>query len=95
MIHSCRIHCHTMEIDKADLMGIKDTGRWLPFAFHMSIVIACKVTTDDPAEPAVDCTTIFTDSGDTFIIDTPYDRFFRKFQKYHEQEDQTESDLEL
>lgn len=95
MIHSCRIHCHTMDTEKADLMGIKDTGKWLPFAFHMDVVIACKVTSDDPSEPVVDCTTIFTDSGDTYIIDTPYDRFFTKFKKYHDTEEEDSSSLDL
>lgn len=90
MIHSCRIHCYTMDLDKADLMGIKDLGKWLPFAFHMDIIVACKMASDDVSEPTNGCTTIFTEHGETFIIDTPYERFFRKFQKYHIQEEEQE-----
>ena len=50
MIHTCNIHCHTMDLDRADLLGVADKGKWLPFAFHMDIVVACKMTTDDEEE---------------------------------------------
>lgn len=83
MIHTCNIHCHTLDVDKADLMGIEDKGKWLPFAFHLDIVIACKLTTDEEEELVHNCTTIFTDHGDTYIIDTPYTEFQTIFQLYH------------
>lgn len=72
-----------MDLDKADLMGIQDKGKWLPFAFHLDIVIACKLTTDDEEEIVSGCTTVFTDQGDTYIIDTPYTEFQTIFQLYH------------
>ena len=87
MIHICQIHCHTMDFDKAELMGIKDQGKWLPFAFHMDIVIACKLTTDDSSELTQGCTTIFSDTADTYIIDTPYTKFVKIFQEYHQSEE--------
>lgn len=83
MIHTCNIHCHTMDLDRADLLGVDDKGKWLPFAFHMDIVVACKMTTDDEEEQVYNCTTIFTDQNDTYIIDTPYTEFMTVFQMYH------------
>ena len=71
-IHQCNIHCHAIEVDKAELMGLDDKGKWLPFSFHMEIVIACKLTTDEEEESTFGCTTVFTEYGDTYIIDTPY-----------------------
>lgn len=90
MIHACNIHCHTMDLDQADLMGLKDKGKWLPFAFHMDIVVACKLTTDDEEEESLHgCTTVFTDSSDTYIIDTPYEIFLPLFQMYYAPEEKT------
>jgi hypothetical protein len=86
MIHTCNIHCHTMDLDRADLMGLTDKGKWLPFAFHLDIVIACKLTTDDEEESVYNCTTVFTDQGDSYIIDTPYTEFQTIFQLYHTSE---------
>ena len=86
MIHTCNIHCHTMDLDKADLMGLTDKGKWLPFAFHLDIVIACKLTTDDEEETVYNCTTVFTDQGDSYIIDTPFTEFQTIFQLYHTSE---------
>lgn len=83
MVHTCNIHCHTMDLDRADLLGVDDKGKWLSFAFHMDIVVACKQTSDDEEEVVYNCTTIFTDSNDTYIIDTPYTEFFTLFQLYH------------
>ena len=83
MIHTCNIHCHTMDLDRADLMGLTDKGKWLPFAFHLDIVVACKLTTDDEEETVYNCTTVFTDQGDSYIIDTPYTEFQTIFQLYH------------
>ena len=86
MIHTCNIHCHTLDLDKADFMGIKDKGKWLPFAFHLDIVVACKLTTDDEEETVYNCTTVFTDQGDSYIIDTPYTEFQTIFQLYNTSE---------
>ncbi len=83
MTHACNIHCHTMDLDRADLLGVNDNGKWLPFVFHLDIVVACKMTTDDEEEPSYGCTTIFTDQNDTYIIDTPFTEFSKLFKDYH------------
>ena len=98
MIHTCNIHCHTLEVEKAELMGLEDKGRWMPFAFHLDIVIACKLTSDEDDSLVNGCTTIFTEPGDTYIIDTPYEQFMPIFKTYYNDElDATEAkgDIEL
>jgi hypothetical protein len=92
MIHSCNIHCHAIDIDKAELMGLEDTGRWMPFAFHLDIVIACKLTSDEEDALVNGCTTIFTEPGDTYIIDTPFEQFMPMFKRYHDT-DNTSSEV--
>lgn len=84
MIHKCNIHCHTVDIDKAELMGLDDKGRWMSFAFDIDCVIACKLTSDDEEMLVNGCTTIFTEYGDTYIIDTPYVEFQDLYIKYNE-----------
>jgi hypothetical protein len=70
-----------------EIMGIEnDFGKWLPFCFHMSVVVACKLSTDEDGLLSFGCTTIFTDNGDTYIIDTPYTEFEEKFIQYNEED---------
>lgn len=84
VIHQCNLQCHSMSPDKMDYLGIEnDMGRWLPFSFHMDMVNACKMTTDDIDDPAYGLTTVFTDQGDNYIIDTPYSRFLKIFLDYY------------
>lgn len=76
LVHRCKIQCHAIDPDKMELMGLdEDRGKWLPFAFHMDIVVAIKVATDEEDHIAYNCTTVFTEQGDTYIIDTPYEEF--------------------
>jgi len=83
MIHKCNVHCHSVDPKEKDLLGLNDdTGKWLPFAFDLSIVVACKLSTDEEEELAFNCTTIFTEFGDTFILDTMYDDFVSKWEEY-------------
>jgi hypothetical protein len=97
MIHQCQIHCHALRPEDAEIMNIKDEGRWLPFAFDLDIVSAVKMTTDDEAELVYGCTTLFTASGETYIIDTPYEEFIKIFMEYHFSVDfeTDQDDLEL
>ena len=81
-VHSCNLHCHTLDPEKMELMGLEDKGKWMPFTFHMDMVIACKLTSDDD-ENLTDCTTIFTESGEAYIIDTSYTEFSKTFTNYH------------
>jgi hypothetical protein len=85
MIHVCNIHCHALDIEKVELMGIEDKGQWMSFAFHLDVVIACKLTSLEEDSLVFNCTTIFTEPGDTYIIDTQYPEFLKLFVDYHEQ----------
>jgi hypothetical protein len=77
-------------------MGIEDNGKWMPFIFHMDMVEAAKLTSDESPIPTYGCTTIFTRSGDAYIIDTPYQEFFQLFKEYNNSlDDDSSSDLEL
>lgn len=86
MIHTCNIHCHALDIEKVELMGIEDKGQWMPFAFHMDVVVACKLTSLEEDSLVYNCTTIFTEHGDTYIIDTPYKKFLPMFIEYNNQD---------
>jgi hypothetical protein len=85
MIHTCNIHCHALDIEKVELMGLEDKGQWMSFAFHMDIVVACKLTSLEEDSLTYNCTTIFTEHGDTYIIDTQYKTFQQMFVDYNQQ----------
>jgi hypothetical protein len=72
-----------MDPDQADLMGVDDKGKWMPFAIRMDQVVAIKLTSDDEDQPVFGCTTVFTEFGDTYILDTAYTEFETKFLVYH------------
>ena len=97
MLHECHLNCVTMDITKLDELGIEDLGKWMPFIFHMSMVEAAKLTSDDKDLSTYGCTTIFTNAGDAYIIDTPCEEFFKLFKKYNKDIDieDDSSDLEL
>jgi len=82
MIHQCNIHCHTIDPTRLDLLNIEDKGKWLPFLFHLDIVIAAKQTSDEQEEMTYNCTTVFTEHGDTYVIDTPYFDFFKEWKGF-------------
>lgn len=86
LIHRCKIHCHTIDPGQLDLMGVDDVGKWMPFAFHMDIVVAIKLSTDEEDLLPFGCTTVFTESGDTYIISTPFEEFEQIFLHYHEED---------
>jgi hypothetical protein len=96
MLHECSLNCHSIEISKAESLGIKDEGKWMPFIFHMDMVEAAKLTSEDEDTNVIGCTTIFSKTGDAYIIDTPYRDFFDLLKQYHEEEsNSSENDLEL
>ena len=96
MIHECNLNCHTMDPSKMGDLGIEDNGKWMPFIFHMGMVEAAKLTSDESPMSTYGCTTIFTNTGDAYIIDTPYAEFFELFKKYNtELPEDDSSDLEL
>lgn len=82
MVHSCNINCYSMDDGKAERLGVKDEGKWLPFIFDINIVDAIKLTTDDIEESTYDCTSVYTDKGDIYIIDTPFKKFSEIFKEY-------------
>lgn len=83
MVHQCRVQCHTMDSKTAESLGIEDDGKWMPFIFTMDMIDAAKLTSDEEGAFVYNCTTIFTNTGDTYIIDTPYLEFFKKFAEYN------------
>lgn len=85
-VYSCRIHCHTIDPSKLELMGMEeDPGKWMPFCFLMDNIVSCKLASDDEELLVYNCTTLFTSDGDTYIIDTLYEDFEKKFTRYYEQ----------
>jgi hypothetical protein len=58
-----------------DLLGLDDQGKWLPFSFLLDTVVAMKQTTDEEDEATFNCTTIFMENAETFVIDTPFYTF--------------------
>jgi len=74
MIHECNVFCHSEESDMMELLG-KDSltvGKWLPFAFDLTLVDAIKMSTDDSEIMVHKCSTVFLSSGDTYIVDTKF-----------------------
>lgn len=96
ILHACNVHCHAMDSDEMNLLGIEsDNGKWLPFTFLLDVVVAIKLTSDSEEDMTYNCTTIFKDDGDVFIIDTPYTTFQRIWKDYLMEVDEEEQDLEL
>ena len=97
MVHECNLNCHTIDPSKMDVLGIEDQGKWMPFIFHMGMVEAAKLTSDEAPMATYGCTTIFTNTGDAYIIDTPYLEFFELYKQYNADgiDDDSSSDLEL
>ncbi len=85
-VHSCKIHCHTIDPSKLELMGMQDDpGKWMPFAFLLDNIVSCKLASDDEELLVCNCTTVFTTDGDTYIIDTLFEDFEPKFRNYFEE----------
>jgi hypothetical protein len=83
MVHQCKVQCHSVDTKTAELTGIEDPGKWLPFCFNMDIIDAAKVASDEEDSDTFNCTTIYTSVGTTYIIDTPYEQFSKKFLEWN------------
>ncbi len=94
MIHTCNVHCHSLSANEAELLGIQDQGKWLPFSFIIRNIIAIKQTTDDENESTFNCTTIFMENGDTFVIDTPFYTFQHVWTSDLTEEDEEDSKID-
>jgi hypothetical protein len=68
-----------------DLLGKDgiDNGKWLPFAFPLDFVEAVKMSTDEEESEVFQCTTIFLQSGDSYIIDTKYKAFLKTWKEFN------------
>jgi len=101
MIHKCNVHCFSLDKDTSELLGKKsDEGKWMPFAVDISLIIAVKLSHDDDEKMTFGKTTIYLQDGDTFVIDTPYDVFLDKWERFVGDEDEIadsnkEEDLDL
>jgi hypothetical protein len=86
-----------MDPKTVESLGIEDFGKWMPFIFHLDIVEAAKLTSEDKDHPTCGCTTLFTRNGESFIIDTPCEEFFKIFKEFIMESfiDDTSLDLEL
>ena len=83
MIHKCKVQCHSVNPTEMDLLGIKeDSGKWLPFAIDMGVITAVKMSTDEKGEATYNCSTIFCNNGDSFILDTSYMEMVDKWESY-------------
>jgi CMP-N-acetylneuraminic acid synthetase len=79
--HECKVYCYSIPEEQAKSLNIEDQGRWLPFTIYLGSVNAFKMSTDEE-DPTQFCTTIYTDTGDVYIIDTPYVKFSKIWTKF-------------
>jgi hypothetical protein len=84
MVHHCNIHCRSIDADSARLLEQEDGGKWMPYMFLLEIVLACKLASDDEESFTYNCTTIFIEGGDSYIIDTPFVEFSKIFKEYYQ-----------
>ena len=92
MLHECKVQCHTMKLEEVDLIGIEDPGKWLPFILDIDMVYGAKMTTDDIDDELFNCTTVYTEIGDSYIIDTPFTKFSKLFSKHKNQQNDRRSE---
>lgn len=93
MYHECKVYCHAMTQEQAEILNITDAGKWLPFTIYLGCVNAFKMSTDEEEDSTTFCTTVYTDTGDIYILDTPYTEFNKIWKKYiMAEEDLTSSD---
>jgi hypothetical protein len=95
MIYECKVLCSTMEEDQLEDLGIQDPGTWVELAIELDTVKAIKRTNATPKEQHYNATSLFTDYGDTFIVDTPYPRMLQIWKGSRVEQDEEESNLEL
>jgi hypothetical protein len=80
MIYECKVYCHTSALDLSDI-GVEDEGKWMPFAFDITLVDAVKLSSDDSEKLSYNCTSIFLHNGDSYVIDTKYKDFLKIWKK--------------
>jgi hypothetical protein len=98
MYHECKVYCHAMSPEQAEVLNISDNGKWLPFTIYLGCINAFKMSTDEEEDSTIYCTTIYTDTGDIYILDTPYTEFskiWKRFMMSEEDDIVDDNDLEL
>jgi hypothetical protein len=81
-----------MDPSKLGDLGLEDGGKWMPFIFDMDMIEAAKLTSDEEDLPTYGCTTIFSKHGEAYIIDTPYQKFFKLLKEFYEGNDPRSDD---
>jgi hypothetical protein len=98
MIYECKVFCHATSESEPDDLFSKDSnlGKWLPFAFDLSLVDAVKLSSDSIEDLTYKCSTVFLQGGDAYIIDTKFRDFLATWKEYkNDIEIPGDDDLEL
>ena len=85
MICSCNVYCNTKTESKLEDLGLslEDVpGHWLPFTFKYEYLMAIKVASDDVEDDLYNCTVLFMDNDDTFVIDLSYDDVLEQWKNF-------------
>jgi hypothetical protein len=86
MYHECKVYCHSMTQEQAEILNITDSGKWLPFTIYLGCINAFKMSTDEEEDSTTFCTTVYTDTGDIYILDTPYKEFNKIWKRFIDDE---------
>lgn len=95
MYHECKVYCHAIPQEQAEILNITDNGKWLPFTIYLGCIIAFKMSTDEEDDGTAFCTTVYTETGDVYILDTPYDKFNKVWKKFMDMEDDVDGDDDI
>lgn len=85
MICSCNVYCRSKTESELEDLGVTSDsipGIWLPFTFMYEYLMAIKTASDDKEDDTYNCTNIYMDNGDVFIIDTPYDELLASWTDF-------------
>jgi hypothetical protein len=83
------VYCHSITPEQAEVLNITDSGKWLPFTIYLGCINAFKMSTDEDEEGTQYCTTVYTDTGDIYILDTPYPKFNTIWKKFMDLEEES------
>ena len=87
MYHECKVYCHSIPQEQAEILNITDAGKWLPFTIYLGCINAFKMSTDEDEDATTFCTTVYTDAGDIYILDTPYKEFNKIWKNFMDMEE--------
>jgi hypothetical protein len=96
--HECKVYCHAITPEQAEILNITDSGKWLPFTIYLGCINAFKMSTDEDEDGTQFCTTVYTETGDVYILDTPYHEFSKVWKKFISGEEESsdgEDDVNL